>query len=157
MKETNRCFLRIASKIPVRIQKNLYTAFEWIWQSNLQNFFPDKCFVKKWKLKFQVSKYRLRWNPENMTSSIMSPQKKITPLPFLRALYNWKLTSLLSGDKSQLAAPASHNYNRNNHYKRPHLDQIFLYKGSSTTTDEVKIIFIYPLFFRYFTAMLMVS
>ena len=79
MKETNSCFLKIASKAPVRILQNLYTAFEWIWRSNLQiSFFPDECFVTKWRLKFQVSKYRLRWNAENMTSSIMSPQKKYT-------------------------------------------------------------------------------
>ena len=37
LKETNSCFSRIASKAPVRIQQNLYTVFEWIWQSNLQN------------------------------------------------------------------------------------------------------------------------
>ena len=36
MKETNSCFLGIATKAPVRIHQNLYTAFEWIWQSNLQ-------------------------------------------------------------------------------------------------------------------------
>ena len=31
MKETNSCFLRIATKAPVRIQQqNLYSAFEWI-------------------------------------------------------------------------------------------------------------------------------
>ena len=28
------------------------------------------------------------------------PPKIITQLPFLRALYDWKLTSLLSGDDS---------------------------------------------------------
>ena len=46
------------------------------------------------------------------------------------------------------AAHASHNYNRNNYYLRPHLDArwFFLYRGSSTTTVEVKIIFIYPRF-----------
>ena len=25
------------------------------------SFFPDECFVRKWKLKFQISKYLLRW------------------------------------------------------------------------------------------------
>ena len=76
MKETNSCFLRIASKAPVRIQQNLYTAF-----------FPDKCFVRKGRLKFQVSIHRLRWNAENMTSSIITnyfPPKKL--YHFLRAL-----------------------------------------------------------------------
>ena len=29
------------------------------------------------RLKFQVSIYRLRWKAENMTSSIISPQKKL--------------------------------------------------------------------------------
>ena len=73
-----KSFLRIASKTLVRNQQNLYTVFEWIWRSNLQNFiFPDKCFVRKWRLKFQMSKYRLRWNTENMTRSIISPQKKL--------------------------------------------------------------------------------
>ena len=75
MKETNSSFLRITSKAPIRIQLNLYTAFEWIWQSNLLykiSFFPDKCFERKWKLNFQVSKYPLRWNAENMTSSNIS-------------------------------------------------------------------------------------
>ena len=38
------------------------------------------------KKKFQVSKYRLRWNAENVMSSIMSPPRKITQLPILRAL-----------------------------------------------------------------------
>ena len=38
MKETNSCFLRIARKALVRIQQNLYTEFEWISRSNLQNF-----------------------------------------------------------------------------------------------------------------------
>ena len=51
-------------------------------------------------MKIKVSKYRLRWNTENVTSSIMSPQKKIHNYRFLRALYDWKSTSLLSGDDS---------------------------------------------------------
>ena len=41
------------------------------------SFFPDDCFARKWRLKFQVSKYHLRWNAESMTSSIMSPKKKL--------------------------------------------------------------------------------
>ena len=59
MKETNSCFLRIASKAPMRIQLNLYTAFEWI--TYKISFFPNECFVRKWRLKFLVSKYLLRW------------------------------------------------------------------------------------------------
>ena len=52
MKETNSCFLRIASKAPVRIQQNLYTAFEWIWRSNLQNFiFSWRVLREKKKIK----------------------------------------------------------------------------------------------------------
>ena len=39
----------------------------WI-ELELENFiFFDMCFVRKWRLKFQVSKYHLRWNAENMT------------------------------------------------------------------------------------------
>ena len=38
-------------------------------------FFPDECFMRKWRLKFRVAKYRLRWNAGNMASSIMSPQR----------------------------------------------------------------------------------
>ena len=52
MKETNSCFLRIASKAPVRIQQNLYTAFKLIWQSNLQNFiFSWQVLCEKMKIK----------------------------------------------------------------------------------------------------------
>ena len=59
------------------------------------NFFPDECFVRKGRLKFQVSKYRLRFDEFNYV-----PPKKITQLPFLRALYDWKSTSLFFGDDS---------------------------------------------------------
>ena len=52
MKETNSCFFRIANKALVRIQKNLYTEFEWIWRSNLQNFiFSWRVLQKKMKIK----------------------------------------------------------------------------------------------------------
>ena len=52
MKETNSCFLRIASKAPMRIQHNLYTAFEWIWRSKLQNFiFCSRVLREKMKIK----------------------------------------------------------------------------------------------------------
>ena len=64
MKETNGCFLRIASKAPVRNGYNKAT-FK-------ISFFPVECFVRKWRLKFQVSKYCLRWNAENMF-----PKKKL--------------------------------------------------------------------------------
>ena len=54
MNETNSCFLRIASKAPLRIQQNLYTAFEWIRQINLNNFiFPWR--VPREKMKIKVS------------------------------------------------------------------------------------------------------
>ena len=50
-------------------------------------------------------------------------------------------------------ARAPHNYNRSNYYVRPHLDASWFlslnnpckYRGYSTT-DEVKVIFIYPFF-----------
>ena len=45
-------FLRIASKAPVRIQQNLYTVYEWIWLSNLQNFiFSWQVLREKMKIK----------------------------------------------------------------------------------------------------------
>ena len=71
------------------------------------SFFPDECFVRKWRLKFQVSKYRLRWNAEN-----------ITQLPFLYLYEHFTTGNRLvcSQEKSQLAARASHKYNRNNYY-----------------------------------------
>ena len=58
MKETNSWFLRIASKAPVRIQQNLYTAFEWIWRSNQQNliFFWR---VLREKMKIKVSSVKI--------------------------------------------------------------------------------------------------
>ena len=75
MKETNSCFLRIASKSPFKIKQNLYTAFKSI---------------------IQVGMFQLEIIP--------LPQKRITQLPFLRALEGWKstslLTCLLSGDDS---------------------------------------------------------
>ena len=110
------CFLRIAHKAPVRIQQNSYKILYLNGYDEATykiSFFPDECFVRKRRLKFQVSKYlRGRW-------------------------------------QSQLAARASHKYNRNNYYISPYLDarRPFLYGGSSTTTGEVKIIFIYPPFF----------
>ena len=40
IKEINSCFLRIASKTPVRIQQNLYTVFEWMTKQPTEfNFF----------------------------------------------------------------------------------------------------------------------
>ena len=52
MKETNSCFFRTASKASLRIQQNLYTIFEWIWQSNLQNFiFSWRVLREKMKIK----------------------------------------------------------------------------------------------------------
>ena len=132
MKETYSCFLRVACKAP-RIQQNVYTVFEWIWQSNLQNFiFSDECFMRRWRLKYQVSKYRLRWNAENRTSSFMSHPKKIThQLLFLRALYDWKSTSLL-------------NY----YYIWPHLDArwFFLYGVLPPPQTRLKLFLFTPVF-----------
>ena len=52
MKETNSCFLRITSQAPIRIQQNLYTAFEWIWRSNLLNLiFSWQVLCEKMKIK----------------------------------------------------------------------------------------------------------
>ena len=65
---------------------------------------------------------------------------------FLRELYDWKSTSCFQM-KSQLAACASHDYNRNNYYIRSHLDakQSFLYRVFSTTMNEFKLFT--PIFF----------
>ena len=95
MKEkTKSCFLRVASRAPVRIQQNLYIYSIWMDMTKKPtefHFCPDECFVRKWRLKFQVSKCRLRWNTENMTSSIMCPQNKLhnfyEHFISLRALY----------------------------------------------------------------------
>ena len=77
MKETNSCFFENCKQSTHQDStKFIYS----IWMDMTKqptNFFPDECFVRKWRLKFQVSKYRLRWSTENMTSSIMSPQKKL--------------------------------------------------------------------------------
>ena len=74
-------FLRIANKAPVRIQQNLYTAFDRYDKAIYKiSFFSDKCFVRKWRIKFQVSKYCLRWNIENWQVQLCLPKK----LPFLR-------------------------------------------------------------------------
>ena len=63
------------------------------------SFFPDVCFTRKWRLKFRVSKYYLRWNAENMTSSIMSPKKKLHNYRFYehfttgnRLVCTWEIT-----------------------------------------------------------------
>ena len=107
------------------------------------SFFSDECFVRKWRLKFQVSKYRLRWNAGNDEFNYV-PRKFHNYCFYEHFTTGNRLVS--SWEMTQLAAPASQNYNRNNYYIRPHLDArwLFLYGGSSTT----KIIFIYPCFFR---------
>ena len=79
MKETNSYFLRIAhTKHPSGFKKIYTQHLNGYDEATYKiSFFPDECFVRKRRLKFQVSKYRLRWNAENMTSSIMFPQKKL--------------------------------------------------------------------------------
>ena len=79
----------------------------------------------------QVSKYRLRWNAENRTSSFMSHPKKITQLPFLRALYDWKSTSLF-------------NY----YYIRPHLDARWFFLYGVLPPPQTRLNYFYlPQFF----------
>ena len=106
--------------------------------------------VLREKMKIQVSSVYISSKMERRKYDkfIYVTPKKITQLLFLQALYDWKLTSLLSRDVST-SANASHSYNRNNYYIWPHLDAgwFFLYRGSSTSTGEVKMIFIHPPFF----------
>ena len=74
-----------------------------IWMAAYKiSFFPDKCFVRKWRLKFQVSKYCLRWNAENMASSIMSSKKNYTTQSgiFARNLTYINITSLFFVQRS---------------------------------------------------------
>ena len=114
------------------------------------SFFPDECFARKWRLKFQVSKYRLGWNAENMTSSIMSPQNYTTVTVFTSILQLEMDYFVLWRWHSQLATRASKNYNINNYYIRHHLDASWfsLHRGSFTNSSEVKISYNYPHFFR---------
>ena len=89
----------------------------------------------------------------------MCPQKKLHNYCFNEHFTtgNYREGEDEREEKSQLAARASHNYNRINYYIRPHQDAnwFFLYRGSSTTTGEVKLNYIYRRFFRKlnFTAM----
>ena len=129
--DSRNCFLRIASKASSGFNKIYTQHLNGYDKATCKiSFFPDECFVRKW-LKFQVSKYRLRWNAENRTSSFMSHPKKITQLPFLRALYDWKSTSLL-------------NY----YYIRPHLDArcFFLYGVLPPPQIRLKLFLFTPVF-----------
>ena len=63
------------------------------------HFFLDECFLRKSRLIFQVSKYRLKWKAENMTSLIMSPKKSYTIYRFYdhfttgnRLVCSWEMT-----------------------------------------------------------------
>lgn len=47
----------------------LYTAFD-----EVSSFFSDECFMRKLKIKLQLTEYHLRWNTENMKNSIYVPQ-----------------------------------------------------------------------------------
>ena len=106
------------------------SGFNKIYKQHL-NGFPDGCFLRKWRLKFQVPKYRLRWNSENMTSSIISPPKKNYTITVFTSTLRLEIDYfVLERWQSQLAARASHNFNRNNYYVRPHLDaRWFSYTG----------------------------
>ena len=147
------------------IQQNLYTAFEWIWRSNQQNliFFwrvlREKMKIKvssvKISSKMEHRKYdKFNYVPKKRNYTITRFHEHFTTGNWL-VLFNYHIIHLqfiIQFDferwQSQLAARESHN--RNNYYIRPHLDAswFFLYRGSSTTMDAVKINFIYPCFFR---------
>ena len=64
------------------------------------SFFPDECFVRKLRLKFQVSKYRLRWNAESMTGSIISPKKNYTITVFYEHFKTGNRLGDIGGDDS---------------------------------------------------------
>ena len=86
------------------------------------------------------------------------PPKKIIQLPFLKALYDLKSTSLFTGDDSLHELHVHpHEYNRNNlKFKTPsRFKMVFLYGGSFTTTGEVKNYYYLPPLFLIinFTAM----
>ena len=87
-----------------------------------------------------------------MTSSIMSSQKNYTITVLYKHFTTGNQLVYSQEMTSQLAARASHKFNRNNYYIWPYLDArwFFLYGGSSTTTGEVKIIF-YPRFLQITT------
>ena len=85
-KRKNSCFLRIATKAPSGFNK-IYKQYLNGYDESIYriSYFPNKCFVRKWRLKFQVPKYCLKWNIENMTRSIITP-KKITQNAFKTTL-----------------------------------------------------------------------
>ena len=61
----------------------------------------NSCFLRIVSTRQDSTKFILSitWKPEDMTSSIISPQKNDT-IEFLRALYDRKSTILLLGDDS---------------------------------------------------------
>ena len=96
----NLCMARVLSFL-IRYFSNFYTLhrsdlaaqaapldprLEWIWRSNLQNLiFSWQVLHEKMKIKFQVSKYCLRWM-QKIWRGQLCPSKKITQLQFSRAL-----------------------------------------------------------------------
>ena len=116
MKEINSCFLRIASKAPIRIQKIYTQDFNGYGKQPTTFFFPNKCFMKKWRLKFQVSKYHLKWNTQNYDKFNVPKIKTQLYTVFTSTTGNW-LKHALGRWQSQPA-----RYIRSNYYIRPHLD-----------------------------------
>ena len=79
MKKTNSYFLRIVSKVPVRIQTNSYTSFEWIWQRNLQNFiFSWRVLCEKIKIKISSSLNIVQDETQKIWRVCLCLPKKIT-------------------------------------------------------------------------------
>ena len=116
MKETNSCFLRMASKALVRIQQNVYTAFELIWQSNLQNFLFSRRQVLHQKMKIKVSSVKISSKMKGRKYDEFNYDKIhiYIQLPFSQALYDLKSTSLLREmTVSTSCICISHDYNRN--------------------------------------------
>ena len=71
-------FFLIQSTILVKRDKCMFTQ-----HANISNkapdkfiFFPTVCFVRKWRLKFLSSEYRLRWNPKIKMSLVKYLQIK---------------------------------------------------------------------------------
>ena len=97
-------------------------------------------------------KYRLRWNAENNYDELnyVTP-KKITQLPFFYEHFTTGNRLVCSREMtSQLAACASHKYNRNNYYIRPYLDArwFFFHTGAiPPPREKLKLVFLPPFFY----------
>ena len=111
MKETNSCFLRMASKALVRIQQNLYTAFELIWQSNLQNFLFSRRQVLHQKMKIKVSSVKISSKMKGRKYDEFNYDKihiYIYNYRFHKHFTTWNQLVCFERWQSQLAASASH-------------------------------------------------